>query len=105
VWILLSFLERGTKYPWKGLQRQKCGVETEDMTIQGLTYLGIYPIYNHQTQIMFQMPSSAWWKEPDITVSWEALPVPDKCRSRFSRSSIALSIGSPKKELKWLAAP
>jgi hypothetical protein len=48
VWILQSFLEGGTKYPWKELQSQsveritesKCGAETEGMTIKRLPHLG-----------------------------------------------------------------
>jgi hypothetical protein len=31
----------------------KCEIETEEMTIQRLTHLGIHPIYNHQTQTLF----------------------------------------------------
>ena len=28
----------------------KCRAETEEMTIQRLSHLGIHPIYSHQTQ-------------------------------------------------------
>jgi hypothetical protein len=31
----------------EGITETKCGVETEEMTIQRLTHLGIHPIYNH----------------------------------------------------------
>jgi hypothetical protein len=34
------------------------------------------------------MPKSACWQEPDITVSWEALPEPDIYRSRFLQPTI-----------------
>jgi hypothetical protein len=61
----------------KGVAETKFGAETEAMTIQKLPHLGIHPINNHQTQALLQMPKRAWWQEPDIAVSWEALPVPD----------------------------
>jgi hypothetical protein len=35
-----------------------------------------------------QMPTRAYWQEPDIAVSCEALPVPGKYRSGCSQSSI-----------------
>jgi hypothetical protein len=37
----------------------------------------IHPINNHQNQTLLGMPTSAYWQEPDIAVSWEALPVTD----------------------------
>jgi hypothetical protein len=40
------------------------------------------------------MPTSACWQEPDISVSWEALPVPDKYRGGYSQSTIGLSTGA-----------
>jgi hypothetical protein len=43
----MGFLEWGTKYPWRELQRQKFGAEIEERTIQRLPHLGIHPIYNH----------------------------------------------------------
>jgi hypothetical protein len=60
--------------------------------------LGIHPINNHQTQSLWQMPTRAWWQEPDIAVSWKALPVPGKYRSGCSQSSIGPSTRSPVKE-------
>jgi hypothetical protein len=42
--------------------------------------------------------NSAYWQEPNITVSWEALPVPDKYRC--SQPTIGLSTGSPMVELE-----
>jgi hypothetical protein len=62
--------------------------------------LDIHLIYNHQTQIVLWIPERACWQEPDIAVSWEALPVPDKYRSGWSQSSIGRSTGSPIKELE-----
>ena len=37
----------------------KCGAETEGKAIQRLSYLGIHPIYIHQTQILLCMSRSA----------------------------------------------
>jgi hypothetical protein len=45
----LILLRRVNKTPMEGVTETKCGVETEGMTIQRLTPLGIHPIYNHQT--------------------------------------------------------
>jgi hypothetical protein len=90
----------------------KCGAETEGMTIQRMPHLGIPPIYNHQTQTLLWMPRSAWWEEPDIAVSREALPESDKYRGGFSQPNFGLSTGSPMeeldkglKELKGFAVP
>jgi hypothetical protein len=47
-----------------------------------------------------QMPTRFCWQDPDISVSWEALPVPGKYRSGCSQSSIGWSTGSPMKELE-----
>jgi hypothetical protein len=60
----------------------------------------IHPLYNHQTQTLLWMPTRACWQEPDIAVSWEALPVSGKYRSGSSQPSIGLRTGSPMKELE-----
>jgi hypothetical protein len=44
------------------------------MSIQRLPHLGIHPICSYQTQTLLWMPTSACWQEPDMAVSWEALP-------------------------------
>ena len=44
----------------EGVTETKCGEETEGMTIQRLPNLGIHSIYNHQTQILLWMPTSAY---------------------------------------------
>ena len=94
-----SFLLRiGNKIPMKGVTETKFGAKTKGWTIQRLPHLGIHPIYNHQTQTLLWMPTSACWQEPDIAVSWEALPVPGKYRSGCSQSSIGRSTRSPMKE-------
>jgi hypothetical protein len=41
-------------------------------------HLGIQPIYSHQIPILLWMPKRARCYEPDMAVSWEALPEPDK---------------------------
>jgi len=51
------------------------GTETEGKPILKLPYLVIHPIRSHQTQTILLMPRSACWQEPDIAVSWEAMPV------------------------------
>jgi hypothetical protein len=35
------------------------GAETKGRTIQTLSHLGIHPVYNHQTQTLLWMPTSA----------------------------------------------
>ena len=45
-------LRRGNKIPMKGDTEAKCGADTEGKAIQRLPYLGIHPIYNHQTQTL-----------------------------------------------------
>jgi hypothetical protein len=42
-----------------------CGAETEQKAIQRLLYLGIHPIYSHQTQTLLWVPTSACQQEPD----------------------------------------
>jgi hypothetical protein len=83
----------GNKIPMKEVIETKCGTETEGITIQRLPHLGIYPIDNHQTQILLWMPTSACRQEFGITVPREAFPVPDKYRRRCSQLSIGLSTG------------
>ena len=69
-------------------------------------------IFSHQTQTLLWIPTNACCQEPDIAVSWEALPVPDKYRGGCFRPTIGLSMESPleelekrPKELKELATP
>jgi hypothetical protein len=78
----LIFLTRGNKILMEGVIETKFGAETEGKIIQRLHHLGIHPIHNHQTQIPLWMPTSACWKEPDISVSWEALPEPYRYRGQ-----------------------
>jgi hypothetical protein len=76
------------------------GAESEGKAIQRLPHLGIHSIYNHQTQTLLWMPKSACWQEPDISVPWEALPVPEKHRGGCSQPSNGLGTGFRMKELE-----
>jgi hypothetical protein len=78
----------------------KCRAETKEKDTQRLSHLGIHPIYSYQTQMLLWMPRSACWKEPDMAVSWEALPEPYKYRGGCSYPTIELSTGSPIEELR-----
>jgi hypothetical protein len=53
-------LRRGNKIPMEGVTETKCGAGTEGMTIHRRLHLGIHPIYNHQTQTLLWMPTSAY---------------------------------------------
>jgi hypothetical protein len=44
----------------EGVTETKCESETEGMTIQRLPHLEIHPIYNHQTQTLLWMPTTAY---------------------------------------------
>jgi hypothetical protein len=70
----LILLKRGNKILIEGVTETKFRTETETMTVQTLPHLRINSIKNHQTQTLLQMPTRACWQEPDIAVSWEALP-------------------------------
>jgi hypothetical protein len=96
----LVLLRRGNNISMEGVTETWYETKTEGMTIQRLPCLGIHPINNLRTQTLLWMPTRACWEESDIAVFWEALPVPDKCRSGWSKPSIGLSKGSPMKELE-----
>ena len=42
----------------EGVTETKFGEETEGMTIQKLTHLGIHPINNHQTQTLLMIDAN-----------------------------------------------
>jgi hypothetical protein len=46
------------------------------------------------------MPTSACWQDPNIAVSWEALPEPDQYRGRCLQPTIGLSTRFPMEELE-----
>ena len=45
-----DLLRRRNKIPMEGVTETKCEAESEGMTSQRLPYLGIHPIYCHQTR-------------------------------------------------------
>jgi hypothetical protein len=103
----LVLLRKGNKIFTRANTETKCGAETEGKAIQRLPHLGIHPMYSHQTQTLLLMTRSTCWQEPDIAVSWKALPKPDKYRGGCSQPTIGLSTGSPvgspmEKLEKWL---
>ena len=81
-------LRRGNKTHMEGVTETKFRAEMEGMTIQRLPHLGIHPINNHQSQILLHMSTRFCWQEPDIAISWDALPVPDKYKSGCSQPSL-----------------
>jgi hypothetical protein len=93
-------LKRGNKIFPGGNMETKWGAETEGKAIQRLPYLGIHPIYNSQAQTLLCLSGSACWQEPDIAVSWDALPEPDKYRGGYLQPTIGLSTGSLMEELE-----
>ena len=88
-------LRRDNKILMGGNMETKCGAKTEGKAIQRLPHLRILPIYSHQIQKQLWLLRSACWQELDITVSWEALPEPDKYRGKCLQPTIGLSMGSP----------
>ena len=69
-----SFLRMGNKIPMKGVTETKFGAKMKGWTIQRLSHL--HPIISHQTQALLHMPARFRWKDPDIAVSCEAMPLP-----------------------------
>jgi hypothetical protein len=81
--------------PMEGVTETKSGAKTKGWTIQRLPYLGIHPIISHQMQMLLHMPARFCWKDPDIAVSHEAMPVPGKYKSGCSQSSLGWNTGPP----------
>ena len=91
-----SFLLRiGNKIPMEGVTETKFGAKLKGWTILRLLHPGIHPIISHQKQTLLHIPARFCWKDPDIAVSCEAMPVPGKYRSRCSQSSIGWNTGPP----------
>jgi hypothetical protein len=63
------------------------GAETKGWTIQRLPHPGIHPIISHQMQTLLHMPARFCWKDADIAVSCEAMPVSGKHKSGCSQSA------------------
>jgi hypothetical protein len=78
----------------------KFGAETEGRTIQRKPHPGIHTIISHQTQTLLCMPARFCLRDPDIAVSFEAMPVPDEYRGGCSQSSIGWNTGPSMKELE-----
>ena len=96
-----SFLLRiGNKIPMEGVTETKFGDKKEWWTIQRLPHPGIHPIISNQSQTLLHMLARFWWRDPGITVSYEAMPVPGKYRSGCSQSSIRWNIGAPMEEVE-----
>jgi hypothetical protein len=96
-----SFLLRiGNKIPMKGVTETKFGAKTKGGTIQRLPHPGNHAMISHQTQTLLHMPARFCLKDPDIPVSCEVMPVPDKYRSGCSQSSIGWNIGPPMEKLE-----
>jgi len=96
-----SFLFRiGNKISMEGVTETKFRAKTKGWTIQRLTHPGIHPIISHQMQTLLQMPARFCWKDPDIAVSREVMPVPGKYRCGCSQSSIGWNTGPLMEELE-----
>ena len=87
----LPLLRIGNKTPMEGVTETKFGVKMDGTSMQRLPHLRIHSIYNHQTQTLLHMPARFCWREPDIAVSCEAMPVTGKYRSGCLQSSIGWS--------------
>ena len=96
-----SFLLRmGNKIPMEGVTETMFGAKMKGWAIQRLPHLEIHPIISNQTQTLLHMPARFCWKDPDIAVSCEAMPVPYKHRSGCSQSAIGWITGPPMEELE-----
>ena len=90
-----SFLLRiGNKIPMEEVTETKFGAETKGWTIQRLPHLGVHSIISHQTQTLLHMPARFCWKDPDIAISCEAMPVPGKYR-RDAHSHLLVGTQGP----------
>ena len=57
--ILEPFIELGTKYPRKELQRQSSEQRLKERPSRDCPTWGFIPLNNHQTQTLWQMPTRA----------------------------------------------
>ena len=89
-----SFLLRvGNKIPMKGVTETKLELRRKDRPFRDYFTQG-------STQTLLHTPPRFCWKDPDIAVSFEAMPVPGKHRSGCSQSSIGWNSGPPMEELE-----
>ena len=96
----MPLLRSGNKTPLEGVTETKFGAKMKGWTIQRLPHPGVHPIISHQTQTLLHMPARLSWKDPDIGVSCEVMPVPGKYRSGCSQSSGGWDTGPPMEELE-----
>jgi hypothetical protein len=96
----LVLLRRGNKILTRANKETKCGAEPEGKAIQTLPPPEDSSHIQSPNADTVWMPRSACWQEPDIAVSWEALPESDKYRSRSLQPTIGLIKGSPMEELE-----
>jgi hypothetical protein len=54
----LVLLRKENKITMGGDTETKCGAGTKGKTIQRVPYLGVHPIYTHQTQTLLWMTSA-----------------------------------------------
>jgi hypothetical protein len=85
---------------WAISPETKFGAKTKGWTIQRLPNPGFHLIISHQTQTLLHMQVRICWKDPDIAVSCEAMPVPGKYRSGCPQSFIGWNTGPPMEELE-----
>ena len=93
VWTLCPFLELETLTHGRSYRNKVCSWE-ERMDHPETA------IISHEMQTLLHMPARFCWKDPDIAVSGEAMPVPGKYRSGCSLSSIGWNTGPPMEELE-----
>jgi hypothetical protein len=88
------------KTPKEAVTETKFWAETKRWTIQRLPHPGVHPIISHQMQTLLHTPARFCWKDADIALSCEAMPVSGKHRSGFSQTAIKWNTGFPMEELE-----
>ena len=98
-------LRRGSKYPWEEIQRQSVEQRLKERPSRDCPTWVSNPIVTKPRHYC------GCQQMPDIAVSWEVLPVPNKYRGGCCQPNIGLSTSPMEKlekglmELKELAAP
>jgi hypothetical protein len=100
VWILNSFLEWGTKYPWKELQRQSSELRRKEGPSRDCPTWGSIPYTTTKPSHYCLCQKDFAERTLIIAISCEAMPVSDKYRTRCSQSSIGWNTGPLMKELE-----
>ena len=95
-----ALLRMGNKISTEGVRETKFGAETKGRTMQRLPHPGIQTIISHQMQTLLHMPARFCWKDADIAISCEAMPVPGKHSSGCSQSAIGWNTWPPMEELE-----